>query len=186
MKRTSLALALACTLATAHAYGDCQQKLADVDSQLESADLEGIALQQFTMIRNQAKMFCDQGQEAMAMQFLTGMEQELPTQQGSNNKQPSSGSGSSADISDNYLAGTWCAMVTQEQSQITFSSNGTYSACFHDSMQGRFGHCSRQQSTEQWLGNFKQARIIGDDEFALGNSARSTTYKRGECSQHGI
>jgi len=182
VRRIYLASALAWALTALNAHGDCQQKLADVDSQLTSANLEGIALQQFTMIRDQAEMFCSQGQEAMAMQFLSGLEQELPGNEGANSTQQPS----RPDISDDYLAGTWCAMVTQEQSQITFSRNGTYSACVHDSMQGRFGHCSRPGSTQQWLTSFKQARIIADDEFALGNSARSTTYKRGACSQHGI
>jgi hypothetical protein len=184
MRQLSLAAALACALATTYAHGDCRHKLEQVDSQLESADLEGIARQQFTMIRDQAAMFCAQGQEAMAMQFLAGLEQELPAPDGSEDNHRSSNSRPA--ISDKYLAGTWCAIVTQEQSQITFSRNGTYSACFHDSMQGRFGHCNREQSTEQWLSGFKQARIISDNEFALGNSARSTRYKRGECSQHGI
>lgn len=186
MKRIYLSLLLAWALTAINAHGDCQQKLADVDRQLASANLESIALQQFTVIRDQAEMFCTQGQEALAMQFLTGLEQELPGNKGAYRKQQPSSSRARPDISDQYLAGTWCAMVTQEQAQITFNRNGTYSACFHDSMEGRFGHCSRPESTERWLTGFKQARIIGDDEFALGNSARSTTYKRGECSQYGI
>lgn len=186
MKRIPLLLALCCGLATTYAHGDCQRKLTDVNSQLANANLEGIQLQQFTMLLDQAEMFCNQGQEAMAMQFLAGIEQELSGSQASGGGQQPSGSSSRPTISDDYLAGTWCAIVTQEQTEITFKRDGTYSACFHDSMQGRFGHCTQARQTEQWLGSFKQVRIVGDNEFALGNSARSTTYKRGACSQHGI
>lgn len=180
----SMVTAVIVGLITEVGHAGCIQKLTDVDAQLAAAQLEGVALQQFTMLRDQAEVLCAQGQEALAMQFLTGLEQELPSSPGSskNPGAPSSGK----RISDDYLAGTWCAMVTQEQSEITFRAGGTYSACFHDSVQGRFGHCSRPTSTEQWLSSFKHAHVTGPDEFSLGNSARSTSYRRGMCSEHGI
>jgi len=169
------------------ALADCRQKLADVDKQLAATELEGVALQQYTMLRNQAEILCSQGQEETAMLFLEGLEQELPQTDSGATQGTSQGiSSSGKQLNDEYLAGTWCAMVTQEQSQITFSKDGTYSACFHDSVQGRFGHCSRPGDTSGWLANFKDASIRGPDEFTLGNSARSTTYRRGDCSQHGI
>lgn len=180
----SMVAAVVIGLTTGSVHAGCIQKLAEVDTQLATAALEGLALQQFTMIRDQAEMFCTQGQEALAMQFLSGLEQELSDNPGTAHKPAVQSSGRA--ISDDYLAGTWCAMVTQEQAQITFKSNGTYSVCLHDSVQGRFGHCSRPDSTGQWLSSFKQANVIGPDEFSLGNSARSTRYKRGKCSEHGI
>jgi hypothetical protein len=180
----SMVAALMFGLITKGAHAECKQKLADVDAQLAAASLEGVALQQYSMLRNQAEMFCSQGQEALAMQFLTGLEQELPGSPGSSRK--SGGAPSGGSIGDEYLAGTWCAMVTQEQAEITFTPEGTYSACFHDSVQGRFGHCSKSASTGQWLSGFKHARVVGPDEFSLGNSVRSTSYKRGRCNEHGI
>lgn len=187
MKWIPLACTLTLTLAATYAHGDCQQKLADVDKQLASANLEGMTQQQYAIIREQAAMLCNQGQEAMAMQFLSGIEQELTGSQGAQqSSSPGASSPTGPKISDDYLAGTWCAIVTQEQTEITFNRDGTYSACFHDSMQGRFGHCTRPRSTEQWFSSFKQARIVTDDEFALGNSTRSSTYRRGNCSEHGI
>ena len=180
----SMVAALMFGLIAEGAHAGCTQKLADVDAQLAAAALEGVALQQYTMLRDQAEMFCAQGQEAVSMQFLTGLEQELP---GGPASSPKPGAAPSAGtISDDYLAGTWCAIVTQEQAEITFTPEGTYSACFHDSVQGRFGHCSRPDSTGQWLSGFKHARVVGPDEFSLGNSARSTSYKRGKCNEHGI
>lgn len=169
------------------AHAECRQKLAEVDAQLAAADMDGIALQQFNMIRDQAEMFCKQGQEAMAMQFLNGMQQELPNPGGAEATGTRTATASNkSELSNGYLAGTWCAIVTQEQAQITFFADGTYSACFHDSVQGRFGHCSSAQQTDDWLANFKQAHAVNADEFALGNSARSTTYRRGDCRKHGI
>lgn len=178
------ASAMVIGLSSGGIHAGCIEKLADVDAQLAAAALEGLALQQFTMLRDQAEVLCVQGQEPLAMQFLTGLEQELPGGSGSSQipGDPSSGRA----LNDDYLAGTWCAMVTQEQSEVTFSPDGTYSACFHDSVQGRFGHCSRPGSTQQWLSNFKVATVNGPDEFALGNSARSTSYKRGKCNEHGM
>ena len=38
-----------------------RQKLAEVDAQLAAADMDGITLQQFNMIRDQAEMFCKHG-----------------------------------------------------------------------------------------------------------------------------
>lgn len=186
MRWITALLALCCAVAATQAHADCRGKLADVNRQLDAANLGGIELQQFTMLRDQAATLCNQGQEPLAMQFLVGLEQELARYPGAKGKQQSQASSSGPPITYDYLAGTWCAMVTQEQSEITFTRDGTYSACFHDSMAGRFGHCTRPGKTEQWLGNYKEARIIGDNEFALGASDRSTTYRRGNCSEHGI
>ena len=187
LRRLACTAPIVLTFSASIVHADCRQKLAEVDVQLAAADMESIALQQYAMIRDQAEMFCKQGQEAMAMQFLNGMQQELPDPDGAEATGTRTATASHrSELSDGYLAGTWCAMVTQEQAQITFSANGTYSACFHDSVQGRFGHCSRAQPTDAWLASFKQGQVVNSDEFALGNSARSTTYRRGDCSKHGI
>ncbi len=186
ISRRLTALTLLSTIASSSALADCQAQLADVNARLASANLEGVALQQYSMIRDQAAMFCNQGQEAMAAQMLAALQQELPAGNTVGDTPGPMESTGRQELTDDYLAGTWCAMVTQEQAQITFSAEGTYSACFHDSMQGRYGHCSRPRDTSDWLGSFKQARVVGPDEFALGNSARSTRYKRGDCASHGL
>ena len=170
-------------------YGDCRQQLADIDAQMADTDLDPGVLGGIQMLRDQGAALCDQGNEEMANQMLAMVAMSLPKTKSQVSAEQTANTESKAGITDDFLTGTWCAIVKQENTQYIFTSDGSYQACVHDSMAGRYGHCSRPRPTSEWLAKFPRAQVVEQDTLVLGGKSGGgdySTFKRGECTLYGL
>ena len=185
-----IGLAAFASLFSFQAQAGCKEKLAEVDARIADSDLAdptGPAAGA-KMMRDNAATMCDQGNEATAMQVLGMLDMMVPQTKTEAAAQVRADEESKAPLTSEFLAGTWCAIVDQEHSQYVFSKDGTYQACIHDSVAGRYGRCIRAEQTSEWLGRFRRAKTIEQDTIVLGGNTSSTdysTFKRGECSKYG-
>lgn len=179
---------VAATLVTSPVYADCKEKVAEIDAWLAETDVDPNTLGGVKMMRDQGAAMCAQGNEATAMQLLSMVTVALPQTKSQAVAEQQSADDSKANITDTYLAGTWCAIVDQEHSQYIFSLGGTYKACIHDSVAGPYGYCMPPEPTSEWLGKFKRAKTVEADTLVLGGNSGSndySTFKRGECKLYG-
>jgi hypothetical protein len=185
-----IGLAAVASLFSFQAQAGCKDKLAEVDARMadsELADPTGAGAGA-KMMRDNAATMCAQGNEAAAMQVLGMLDMMVPQTKTEAANQAAADEGSKAALTSEFLAGTWCAIVDQEHAQYVFSKDGTYRACIHDSVAGRYGYCMKAKSTAEWLGGFPRAQTVEQDTIVLGGRSGSndySTFKRGECSKYG-
>ncbi len=133
------------------AHAGCEEKVAEIDAWLADTDVDPNTLSGVQMMRDQGAAMCAQGNEAAAMQMLGMVALALPQTKSQVAAEQQVNAESKAKITDQFLAGTWCAIVDQEHSQYIFPADGTYRACVHDSMAGPYGHCMPpQQRRNGW------------------------------------
>jgi hypothetical protein len=185
-----VALTTCASLFSFQAQAGCQEKLAEVDARIADSDLADPAGPGAgaKMMRDNAATMCAQGNEATAMQVLGMVEMMVPQTKTEAANQAVADEDSKAPLTNEFLAGTWCAIVDQEHSQYVFSKDGSYQACIHDSVAGRYGNCMPAKQTADWLGRFKRAQTVEQDTIVLGGNSGSrdySTFKRGECSRYG-
>lgn len=170
------------------ALGDCRQQLVQIDAALAETELDPSVLGGLQMFRDQGAAMCAQGNEATATQMLDMVAMSLPKTRSELAAEEKFDAASKAKITNEYLAGTWCAIVEQEQSQYIFTASGNYQGCVHDSMAGRYGHCSRPKPTSEWLARFPLAQTVEENTMVLGGKSGGgnySTFKRGECILYG-
>jgi hypothetical protein len=179
---------IAATLATSPVSADCKGKVAEIDAWLAETDVDPNTLGGVKMMRDQGAAMCAQGNEAMGVQILSMVTAGLPQTKSQATAAKQVEYESKANITDTYLAGTWCAIVDQEHSQYVFSIDGTYKACIHDSAAGPYGYCMPPKPTSEWLAKFKKAKTVEPDTLVLGGNTGAndySTFKRGECKLYG-
>jgi hypothetical protein len=185
---TLAAATVVAALVSTPAHAGCQEKVAEIDARLADTDIDPNTRSGVQMMRDQGAAMCAQGNEAAAMQMLGMVALALPQTKSQVAAEQQVNAESKANITDQFLAGTWCAIVDQEHSQYIFSADGTYRACVHDSMAGPYGHCMPPQPTSKWLAKYKHAKTVEQDTLVLGgNTSRNdySTFKRGECNLYG-
>ena len=115
-------------------HAACNEKIAEIDQRVAGPEVDSNMRNALKMIRDQAALGCDQGNDAPAMQQLGILEMMLPPQQAEVQAKQQADADTLKPLTDEFMVGSWCSMTGEERVELDFSADGTFVPCFPDSV----------------------------------------------------